>query len=1185
MKTNSHSNRDLAERFRIGTCVALVSMMAAASAQAADTTSFPNYPLLTGGDSIPPNILMILDDSGSMGYLRMPNDSSSLLSDNINDRSYVTNTLYYNPDKSYLPWRTSSAKLDDRLAAADFKKVATSLTEVAGSLDLRDKEDSFFYIPKPNITVPSKAADYDKYAIATSTSSAGGVVQRRTASKQLASSSFSSISSGRWSSCITLNVAGAGATVIINTFGGGNGDGDLYVYSNNNCSGTARYVSENGSSVESVNYVSPPANISFRVYNAGNRNAANLSYTAFAEKWEDATPPRTVKDLNNNILPPRAQLDELKNFANWYQYHRTRNKMAKAGASEAFGRLGQNFRVGFDTIWNRGGRSESVGGAIPAYPIPYQTNDGLFDLDNRQNFYDRLQGAGASGNTPLHGALQRAGRYFSTDDPWKDSTGNMLACRQNYALLTTDGYWNQDNSAGGYSPKVGNADKGSTYGDDYSDTLADVAYHYWKTDLMPGLANDDKEKTWQNMVTFGISIGLQGKYDPTKPPPTTWPDPIKNAGAERIDDLWHASLNGKGSFVVATDTDKFADALDEALKNIAARSASGSNIASSSTKTESTTLTFVAGFTSGTWIGDMTASPFNAALTGVSSTPLWTLSKTFATGGVNAKFAERTVLTSFGGTAQLFNNALASSSVFARAATGTAASVGAADNIDYLRGDQSKEEGQKDGTLRKRAYPLGDIIDSSPAFVGEVDASTVFVGANDGMLHALRTDNGKVLFSYVPKGLDFKNMATLSSPDYEHRYFVDGSIDVISRANQGNGKNILVGALGRGGRGVFALDVTAPDRMSARDVLWDETFQTPDSGSDPDADMGYVFGAVRIRNGNAGKTYALVPNGIDSTNGSAVLYAYELSASGSIIKTHKLVADAGTGNGLMSTGMADLNGDGKIDVVYGGDLKGNIWRWNFEGTNPTAAVKLFQAKDPQNKPQPITGGLAVGRDTSGKVFVGFGTGRFISNADVPGDDPNVPSQVQSIYGIVDSNSTISSRTDLEARTIPFSGKTKTGQDARGFEAYSALSSSKQGWYIDLPVPERVTSAPTVYGSAMYLTSVIPATGVDCTGANGRGFINAINLFTGTSPKSGGYFTDSTGLTDKDGNSGVIGSVGVEGGQPTEVNVTDTLVTVGTGQGAGSAISGGGGKETQSEDINPPAGGRASRISWREILPE
>src|SRR3546814_1778431 len=81
------------------------------------------------------------------------------------------------------------------------------------------------------------------------------------------------------------------------------------------------------------------------------------------------------------------QQAELQNFANWYQYHRTRNKMAKAGASEAFGRLGENYRVGFDTIWNRGGGNANTSGSTPAYPIPVDSNDGLFSGANRIDFY------------------------------------------------------------------------------------------------------------------------------------------------------------------------------------------------------------------------------------------------------------------------------------------------------------------------------------------------------------------------------------------------------------------------------------------------------------------------------------------------------------------------------------------------------------------------------------------------------------------------------------------------------------------------------------------------------------------------------------------------------------------------------------------------------------------------------
>ncbi|GAA5005882.1 pilus assembly protein [Pseudoluteimonas lycopersici] len=1188
-------------RYRMGV-MGITALVALAGLPVhAATTSFPNYPLLTGGNAIPPNILLILDDSGSMEDTLMradgKNEDTTDLDDSVSHRSYVNNTLYYDPHTTYLPWRTSSVDLNARLAAADFKNAASSYTSPTSSkVDLRDSEESYFYVPKSGVSNPgTTTSNYDKYRIATSSSSNsynGGVVQVKLATANtttlIDTTTIASINKSSWSSCISVTNAGYDSITIATS--GGSGDGDLSVYANSSCSGGTYDTSTGSSNTESVTYTGSATGISFRIY--AYSKVTNITYKVTAKNsWVDQTPTSSATAPTN-----RSQQDELQNFANWYQYHRSRNKMAKAGASEAFGRLGKNYRVGYDTIWNRNtsGNTINTSGSAPAYPIPYATNGGLFEGTNRDNFYSRLQGTIANNGTPLKGALQRAARYFGKDDPWYvDSTKATLTCRQNYAILTTDGYWNDDS---GYT-KVGNADKSTNtdvdgnapqYPDSYTDTLADVAYKYWSTDLKTGtswpnnvLSSSADPADWQHMVTFGVSIGLQGNLDQNSPPPSPWnQDPTTGGeGPKRIDDLWHAALNSRGKFVVANNSDKFATALINALSTIDSRSASGSNIASSSTKTDTSTITFVAGFTSGSWIGDMIASPFNSGLTGVSTTPDWILSQTFGTGQANANFKNRTVLTMKGGTAALFNSGMSGASDFA-ARTGQADEATATDNIAYLRGDQSKEIGQTNGTLRKRAYPIGDIVDSSPAY--EEDTKTVYIGANDGMLHAIDADSshtttrGQVLFSYVPKGIDYTAMASLSATAYDHRYFVDGQIDVISRADQGNDKNILVGALGRGGRGVFALDVTAPGSMDTGDVLWDNTTQD----STTEKDMGYVLGRVLIRKGNGGKTYAFVPNGIDSPNGSATLFVYELNANGGIAATSKIVVDSGSGNGLMSLGMADLNGDNKVDTVYGGDLKGNVWRWDFTGNTPPAtAVKLFQAKDDANNPQPITGGIGVGRDSSGNIFVGFGTGRFISSSDMPG----VATQTtQTLYGIKDVASTITSRDDLQERTIPYSGTTESGAEARGFENYSALPPDKQGWYIDLPVPERTISAPTIYGTAMYLSTVIPPNGSDCKSTVGSGFLNAIDLYTGTSPESGAYFGDDASLADGGGNAGgALGSIGVNGGMPTEVNVTSVLATVGTG--AFSSEDGGEGN-TDSHELGGQPGGTPARVNWREVVP-
>ncbi|WP_447936708.1 pilus assembly protein [Thermomonas fusca] len=1145
----------------------------------AATTSFPQYPLMTGGSTIPPNILLILDDSGSMNFIAMPKDveiGSSYqgvqngLNDDPVDRSYIHNTLYYNPTKTYRPWRTASTDLNDRLSNAVIYSAASSPTSPSsGSRDLRGHTDGIFYYPK--VANPgTSASNYDRYWI----SSSGKVV---VAGSPVSAAGFpkgplSSSMDPYTQRTFVIPVSADTAALQVTTSGGGK-NVELNLVNPN---GNTVCTSSSGNGSESCSVLYPVAgDWVVQVYRDNSATFSNVSLSATITPAKEQTPTG------------RSQADEIQNFANWYQYHRTRNKMAKAGASEAFGRLGKNYRVGFDTIWNRGGGSQNTSGSTPALPIAYSTDGGLFQDTNRSTFYSRLHGAGASSGTPLHGALQRAGRYFGTDDPWKDSNGSLVTCRQNYAILTTDGYWNsRDDSDSGYT-SVGNADSSTNrdvdgnppkYPDSNSNTLADVAYQYWRRDLRSDMTDNVRASSsdpakWQHMVTFGVSIGLQGTLNPNNPPPATWPNPNDNEDAERIDDLWHAALNGRGAFVVASDTDRFAQSLSDALKAIDGRTASGSNIASSSTKTDTTTLTFVAGFTSSTWLGDLIASPFNAALTGVSTTPSWVLSKTFEPSGVNAAFASRTILTSKGGTARLFTSVNFSGDSDFAARTGQADAVTAAENVAYLRGDQSKEIGQTNGTLRKRIHPVGDIVDSSPSYVA--GTNTVYIGANDGMLHGINAANGKVLFSYMPKGLNFTALANLSSTSYDHHYFVDGQIDVARiDGNGSNFINVLVAALGRGGRGVFALNVTAPGSMGTGDVLWDNT--TQDTTTDPN--MGYVLGAVRIRKGNGDKTYAFVPNGIDSPNGSATLFVYELANSGAVVSTTRLVADAGTGNGLMSLGMADLNSDGTVDTVYGGDLKGNVWRWDFSGNAlPTAAVKLFQAVDSTGNGQPITGGIGVGRDElSGKVFVGFGTGRFISTSDVP--TASAMGATQSLYGLLDEGTAISGRNDLQVRTIPYTGTSADGRALRGFETYSALPGGKKGWYIDFTPPERVISAPTIYGTAMFIASVIPSAGGDgCEAATGSGFLNGINLFTGTSPNSnsGGYFPNSGTVSG-----GLVGSIGVSGGMPTEVNVTSGLATVGTG----AFSSEDGAANTVSEKLGTSVGGQPRRVNWREIVP-
>ena len=887
----------------------------------------------------------------------------------------------------------------------------------------------------------------------------------------------------------------------------------------------------------------------------------------------------------------RTEADELQNFATWYSYHRTRIKVAKAGASEAFSQLGSNIRVGYDSIWNRN-----------PLDIPVGTDGGLFRNTNRSDWFTHLQAANGSGGTPLKGALQRAGHYFedtSGTGPWGPETGaNQISCRQNFTILTTDGYWN-DNS--GYTA-IGDADAtaGSTilskdgktsyayspvnpYKDDYlgnrgalyskADTLADVAMYYWKRDLVRTLDNDVPASVadpafWQHMVTFGVSIGLQGRLNPkTDLQAITngskhWGDPTDAEDLDRIDDLWHASVNGHGNFVAATNSTEFVQGLIDALATVAARLGSASNVTANSTSFQTDTRVYQASYVSGKWTGELAA--YEVSLAGVSTVdadgdglpdPVWRASRgipasgrkifTYASGGTTFPTAAQT-------------SALDQSSRALSAVSG-------ADNAAYVAGTRSLEK-RNGGTLRDRSTLLGDIANSSPMYVK--DSETLFVGANDGMLHAVDALTGAERFAYVPAGVNFADLASLSDPQYTHKYFVDGPISVSTLA-QTPGHNYLVGALGRGGRGVYGLDVTTPGTFGAAGVLWDQT------GSALGNDMGLVLGEPLIVKLNNGSNGVIVGNGINSPNGHSVLFVLDL-ATGTVLR--KLDTGAGGDNGLSAPRGADLDGNGTVDVVYAGDLQGNVWKFDLAGataatwTIANSGSPLFVATDAGGTRQPITAGLAIAREPlNNRLWVFVGTGRFLSNSDIS------TTGVQSMYGVIDAGTTVA-RSDLVARDILVS-TTLGGRAVRGFAPNAALPAGKQGWVIDLGTPkpgERIVSNPRVRGAVLLTASLIPPATNTCD-AGGTGYINAVDAFTGTSLASPYFDANGDGTVDANdrvtggGSQVPVGSIDLGVGMPTLPTLIDKLLVVG------------GSKGTLGSLLVNPQGGSARRVSWHEIL--
>lgn len=607
---------------------------------------------------------------------------------------------------------------------------------------------------------------------------------------------------------------------------------------------------------------------------------------------------------------------------------------------------------------------------------------------------------------------------------------------------------------------------------------------------------------------------------------------------------------------------KLKEALKRALDNIVERSASASNVSANSTSVTTDSMVYQAIFNTANWSGDLLA--YSVTSSGVAPFPVWRASDHIPSP------EKRNIFTRSGGVGKEFQ--------WTNLSNDDQLAIGSQDVLNFLRGDRSKEG----GTFRTRGSSvLGDIVHSSPLYVK--DSNTVYVGANDGMLHAFDASTGAELFAYVPSQ-SIPKMKNLSDVRYgtaalPHTYFVDGEINVSTRS-QTTGRNYLVAALGHGGKGLFALDVTNPAGFSASNVLWEYFDAT-------DADLGYMIGRPIIAKMNDGSSAVIVGNGYGSTNGKAVLYIFDLQ-TGSLLK--KIDTGVAGSNMLSSPGVFDSDGNGTVDYIYAGDLQGNVWKFDVSSSNTNQwksafhagsdPAPLFTAKDPSGNPQPITAPITVAVDdvagdtNYGKRFVFFGTGSYFRTSD-PYD-----TQIQSWYGLIDENATISDRSSLRARSVQTEG-TVNGYPVRTFaEATAGDMAGKKGWYIDLKTAggvaqgERIVTESKYYKLAeptLLASSIIPV--VDPCVPGGTGYVNAINPFTGGSLKLPFFDLNRNADYSDDmlGNK-VVGSVDVGVGMPSApVLVGDELVV------------GGSSGETKSLKINPGAPPLRGRISWREII--
>ncbi|MBF0413765.1 MAG: PQQ-binding-like beta-propeller repeat protein [Desulfamplus sp.] len=635
------------------------------------------------------------------------------------------------------------------------------------------------------------------------------------------------------------------------------------------------------------------------------------------------------------IVTGRTYTQERQNFANWYSFYRRRELTAKNAISKVITDM-EGVYIGLLSIHY----GDSYGGIRQhALPVKVTINDTLLDQSN--SLLTTLFSMDSDGGTPLRVGLKNIGEYFKGNYgkpsplPSTDFASNTYpffiadkggTCQQAFAIVMTDGYWNDSYSG------VDNADKddsktqidgfdGSPFEDTYSNTLADVAMHYYENDLNTTLNNDvptnaSDTADHQHLVTYTLSFGVEGSIDrdlyPNCPdtvcsnPPCcpTWTDPTA-ANINKIDDMFHAAINGRGKYVNASSPQEMVDAMNELKQDIQSRLGSSAALATNSIQRQVGTVIYQGTYNTAGWFGEVSALPVGVE-TGAVGTAMWQASAHVP------EWQNRRIL-SYDGTNGIdfyFNNISSAQETQLENNGHIASQI-----VDFIRGDISNTV-TNGGTLRARINPIGDIVHSAPTYYNGM----VYIGANDGMLHAIDAANGEERFCYVP-GMVYDHLSDLAIPAYSHRYYVDGTPVVGKIGNQ----DILVCGLGKGGKGYFALDVTkaATTGTTAEDVLW----ELPTAADD---DMGYAFSNANIVNTEAEGKVVIFGNGYDSVNQKAVLYIITKpeTKKPTVIK---LDTQAGSCNGLSSPKVVDVDADGDADYAFAGDLLGNMWKFDLRG--------------------------------------------------------------------------------------------------------------------------------------------------------------------------------------------------------------------------------------------------------------
>ncbi|RQJ83385.1 pilus assembly/adherence protein PilC [Neisseria meningitidis] len=530
---------------------------------------------------------------------------------------------------------------------------------------------------------------------------------------------------------------------------------------------------------------------------------------------------------------------------------------------------------------------------------------------------------------------------------------------------------------------------------------------------------------------------------------------------------------------------------------------------------------------------------------------------------------------------------------------------------------------------------LGDIINSPIVAVGEYLATS----ANDGMVHIFKKGNGgdernySLKLSYIPGTMPRKDIQSQDSTLAKElrafaekgyvgdRYGVDGGFVLREVERDGKTRVFMFGAMGFGGRGAYALDLTKadgsdPTAVSLFDVKNGNNGKNSNNSnnSNNSVQLGYTVGTPQIGKTHDGKYAAFLASGyatkdINSTENQTALYVYDLESSGTLIK--KIEVPNGKG-GLSSPTLVDKDLDGMVDIAYAGDRGGNMYRFDLSGQDPNqwSVRTIFSGN------KPITSAPAISQLKDKRVVI-FGTGSDLSEEDVLSTDE------QHIYGIFDNDTNTGTAQDGQGNGLLEQVLKKDGNTLFLSDYKRSNGSGDKGWVVKLEAGQRVTVKPTVVlrtafvtirkykdngcGAETAILGINTADGGKLTKKSARPIVpeanTAVAQYSGHKKTANGK-SIPIGCMEKDG--GTVCPNGYVYDKPVNVRYldekkTDGFSTTADGDAGGSGIDPAGkrsGKNNRcfsqkgvrtllmndldSLDITGPTCGM-KRISWREVF--